>query len=130
MASKKAVGNIIGARFVKMDAADGTILQSGAGEEIFGVSNPGSRLLPLSGWDDGLVAISGENVHVYCLPEDRDCFLECNGTVAPGDKLKSGALGIGVVTTTPQDIIGAIVEENATANQLPRVRLLPPGTRL
>lgn len=131
MASKVANGNITPSRFVKLDASvDGKVLICGAGEQIYGVSQEGTRRAPLSGWDDGYAAVAGENVRVYASPEDKDCFLEVDGTTAVGDKLKSGALGIGVVTTSADDTIGAIAEEAGSANQLIRVRLLPAGTKL
>ena len=131
MASKLANGNITPSRFVKLDATvDGRVLLCGAGEQTFGVSQEGSRRAPLTGWDDGFAAIAGEGLRVYAAPEDRECFLEVAGTTAVGDKLKSDANGLGVVTTTANDSIGGIAEEAATANQLCRVRLLMPGTNL
>lgn len=131
MASKVAAGNITPSRFVKLDtSADGKVSQCGAGEQTFGVSQEGTRKAPLSGWDDGYAAIAGENVRVYSAPEDVYCFLEVAGVTSPGDKLKSDGSGLGAVTTSANDHIGAVAEEAATANQLCRVRLLPPGTKL
>jgi hypothetical protein len=133
MASKLAAGNISPSCFVKLlttAGGDGQVLQATAGDQTFGISQAGSRRAPLSGWDDGYCAILGENLRVYCTPEDNYCFLVVAGTTAPGDKLKSDANGNGVVTTTANDSIGAVSEENATALQLCRVRLLPPGTKL
>lgn len=131
MASKVANGNITPSRFVKLDTTvDGKVLQAGAGDMIFGVAQEGTRLAPLSGWDDGYAAKAGENIRVYAAPEDKDCFLEIAGTTSVGDKLKSDGSGLGVVTTTANDNIGAIADEAGTANQLIKVRLLMSGTKL
>jgi hypothetical protein len=133
MASKVANGNISCSVFVKLDATagnDGKVLQASTGDQTFGISQTGSRRLPLSGWDDGFAAVAGENLRVYCNPEDMYAWLVVAGTTAPGDKLKSDSSGFGVVTTTANDNIGAEAEENATALQLCKVRLLPAGTKL
>lgn len=130
MASKVAAGNIAPSIFVKEDTADGKVLASGAGEIIYGISQEGSRNAPLTGRDDGYCAIAGENLRVYKNPEDKDCFLTVGGTVAPGDKLKADASGFGVATTSANDNIGAVAEENGTVGMLIRVMPLPPGTKL
>ena len=60
MASRVATANIRLSRFVKLASSDGKVTECGAGEQIFGVSQEGSRLAPLSGWDDGYAAIADE----------------------------------------------------------------------
>lgn len=106
--TKVAGGNVAPSRFVKLDVSNkGKVLQAGAGEMVFGISQEGTRNIPYSTLDDGFAAIAGENLRIYG-PGDNGMMLELGGTVAVGDRLKSDANGKGVATTTANDEVGAI----------------------
>ena len=62
--SRVANGNIAPCRAVKLDSttAGGKVLQCGAGDKAFGISQPESRNPPYSTLDDGYCAIAGENL--------------------------------------------------------------------
>lgn len=105
--SKLPHGNIPPSRFVKLDSTAGVVV-SGAGEEIWGISQPSTRNLALTGWDDGYAGIDGDPPINIFGPGDDEAPLELGGTVAVGDRLKSGTLGVGVVADTDKDKAGAI----------------------
>lgn len=113
-----ANGNIQPSRFVKLDASAtttvGKVIICGAGDKPVGISGQGSRNAPYSSLDDGYHAIAGENCRVYT--EGEVCWVESGGVFAQGDRLKSGALGVAVVTTTTQETYGAIALENSTGS--------------
>ncbi len=124
--SLKANGNVPPARFVKPDTSgDGLVLVAGAGERCLGISQPGTRRTPYSGLDDGFAAIAGEDLQVFGVGERP--MLELGGTVAFGDRLKSGALGVGVVTTTNLDEWGAIALAAGVSGQLIQVEVVQFG---
>lgn len=119
--SKIAGGNIAPSRFVKLDTTVGQAVQCGAGEAIFGISQPSTRRLALSGWDDGYAAISGENINIIG-PGDDEAHLELGGTVTHGQYIKSDADGKGVAGTSDKDNIGAQALESGTSGKLIRVK--------
>lgn len=126
--SKVANGSISPSRFVRLDTtADGKVLQSGAGERIFGISQEGTRNVPGSGlgMDDGFAAKIGENIRIYG-PGDMGAMLELGGTVVVGARLKADANGAGVSTTTADDEIGAIAIVAGTSGQVVPVQLVEP----
>ena len=118
MASFRANGSIAPSRFVKTDtsAADGHVVQCGAGDKIVGISQEGTRRAPLDGWDDGFCAKAGEGLQVY-TPYDCDyCWLETGAAVTRDDLLKADANGKGVTTTTENDEVGAVAMETASGS--------------
>lgn len=117
--TKVATSNIAPSVFVKLSTTlDGRVTQCGAGDKIYGISQPGERNLPYTGLQDGFAAIAGENLMIYGPGSDKDVLLKLGGTVAPGDRLKSDANGLGVVTTTPADEVGAIAQEVGLSGQI------------
>lgn len=106
--SKLPAGNIAPCRFVKLGTTAGTILQCGANEQIWGISGPGTRRAPLSGWDDGYAGISGDGAINVVGPGDDEALLDLGGTVTYGAFLKSDANGKGVAGSSDKDVCGAI----------------------
>lgn len=124
--SKVAAGSISPSRFVKTAGqADGKCAQCGAGDQIYGISQTGTRNTPYGSLDDGFAAIAGENVRIYGPPQ-KDVMLQVAGTVFDGDRLKSDANGMGVTTTTANDEVGAIASANGVAYQLIPVQCIGP----
>lgn len=120
--TKVANGNIAPSRFVKLDStADNRALQCGANEAPWGISQPSTRRLALSGWDDGYAAIAGEMLTI-AGPGDDEALLELGGTVAHGDHLKSDANGKGVAGNANLDKVGAIALQAGTSGKLIRVK--------
>lgn len=115
--SKLPGGNVRPSRFVKLQA-DNTVVESGAGEEIWGISQPSTRRAPLAGWDDGFAGVSGDGAINIFGPGDDEAPLELGGTVAAGDHIKSGAGGVGVAATVDKDKVGAIALRAGTSGQI------------
>ena len=125
--TKVANGNITPARFVKLDVtADGRVLQAGAGEQIYGISQAGTRNTPYSTLDDGFAAIAGENLKIFG-PPDKEIMLELGGTVVRGDRLKSDASGRGLATVIALDEVGAIAAASGVLGELIPVQCIPPA---
>lgn len=124
--SKVAGGDIRPSRFVKLDdTADGVVLECNAGDQIYGISQPGTRNTPLDGLDDGNAAIAGENLNIYGPPE-KEVMLEIGtGGCVPGDRLASDADGKGVVATT--DEYGAIASMAGANGEIIPVQCVPPA---
>lgn len=124
--SKVANGNIAPARFVKIDTtADGKVLQCGAGDQVYGVSQPGTRRTPYGSLDDGFAAIAGENLQIYGLGE-KEIMLELGGAVTRGDRLKADANGKGVTTTSANDEVGAVAMASGASGDLVPVEVIGP----
>jgi hypothetical protein len=124
-----AGGNILPYSFVKLSTtATGQVLQAGSGDNVFGVSMPGTRNAPFPGLDDGYAAIAGENIRVFTAEDPADeCYLKVDAAYNPGQLLKPGTNGIGTATTADKDIAGAIVmAASSAANQTIRVRVIAP----
>jgi hypothetical protein len=119
MTSFSAGGDIYPNRFVKL-STNGLVLQCGAGEKAYGISQKGTRRSPYVD-TSGKAAASGEPVGVY----DRDgesCLLEIVAAVStPGLFLKSDADGKGTPITADQDDYGAIALQSGAAGDLIRV---------
>lgn len=114
--TKKAAGNIIPARFVKMGATDGACLQAGATDVPIGVSGAGTRNTPYSTLDDGFHAISGENTLIY--GENEKCMLECGAAVTVGAFLKPSTNGVAIPVASNNDVYGARAEMAGSSGQL------------
>lgn len=132
--SKVANGNIKPYRFVRLDTtATGRVVQAGAGEKIWGVSQKGTRLPPLSdgiiSLDDGYAAIAGESLNIFGPGEGGMEVLVMCGTVAvtAGDRLKSGTDGEAITTVTDTQEVGAIALRSAVSGELVPVQLIFPA---
>ena len=105
--SKLPGGNVRPSRFVVLQT-NNTIVESGAGANVWGISQASTRHVALAGWDDGFAGILGDGAINVFGPGDDECALVLGGTVAVGDRLKSGAAGVGITTVTVGDAVGAI----------------------
>jgi hypothetical protein len=121
--SKVPAGDIPPARFVKLGTVPGTILVCGADESMWGISQPGTRRFPLSGFDDNLAGKAGDGAINVIGPGDDEALLELGGAVAFGQALKSGAGGVGVAATGDKDKIGAIALAAGVSGQ--RIKVKP-----
>src|SRR4051812_42079914 len=120
--SKIANGNVPPCRFVKLDTSnEGRVVVSGAGEEIWGISQPYERRHTLL--SDGYAAIAGENLNVIG-PGDDEALLDIgSGGCTVGDRLKAGTLGVGVTAGSDKDKCGAIALTTAVSGE--RIRVKP-----
>lgn len=126
--SRKANGNIAPSRFVKVDTSgDELVAQAGAGEDIFGISQAGTRRVPYGALDDGYAAIAGEDLEVFSIGEV--CLLELGGTVTAGARLKADSNGKGVTASSDADYYGAIAEVSGIAGDLIQVKVMPHSQR-
>ena len=126
-----ANGDIYPCRFVKLDPADGRVLQCLAGDLPIGVSQEGTRRSPYMDTAPlGRAAAAGEPVLVYTLGERA--LLQVNGTVTPELRLKADANGMGIAVASPSvDAYGGIALFNGAAGKLIEVLVDPgnmPGT--
>ena len=118
-----AAGNISPSRFVKYDSAVGKVVANATATTLpTGVSGEWTRNTPLTGYDDGYHAISGENCRVYC--DNEECWLELGGTVTYGDKLIASTAGVGITSVTDKDAYGAIALQSGVSGQLIRVKVI------
>ena len=116
--SRVANGNIAPSRFVKLDTtAEGFVLQCGAGDQIYGISQPGTRNAPYGALDDGFAAIKGNTLSIYGPPE-KDVPLELGASVTRGQYLKADVNGKGIATAAATDIAGAIALDSGSAGDL------------
>ena len=124
-ASYFANGDIYPSRFVKLDPADGKVVQCLAGDLPFGISQEGTRRSPYVD-PSGKAAAAGEPVLVYTLGERA--LLQVNGTVTPELRLKADANGMGIPVVSPStDNYGGFAQLNGAAGKLIEV-LIDPGT--
>ena len=122
--SKKASGNITPYSFVKTyTSADNTVALAGAGEQIFGISQPSTRRTPYSSLDDGYAAIDGEDLDVFSVGEV--CLLRIAGTITPGTRLKSDASGFAVAVASNNDEYGAVALGSGVSGELIMVQVTP-----
>ncbi len=119
----RAGGPIRKSRFVKIDStADSTVLESGAGDEVFGISAEFSRDVPRDDIVSGVdAAIEDDFVRVY--GEADVTLLELGATVTADQNLKSDATGRGVPITGITDESGAIAFEAGVEDDLIRVQV-------
>jgi hypothetical protein len=120
--SKFPGGDIAPCRFVKLGSVVGTVLQCGAGEDIYGISPAPTRNLAVAGWDDGLAGKSGDGAMNVIGPGDDAALLELGGTVTFGQRLKSDADGKGVAATLDKERAGAIALAAGTSGMLIKVK--------
>jgi hypothetical protein len=114
-----AGGTIRPSRFVIGDSSnDNRVLESGAnGEQLVGVSQPGSNTVPLSDLVSTTNAATvGQPVKVYGLGDF--CLIEAGAAVTRFSLLKSDSVGRGVdiaTSGTTQQFYGALALEDASA---------------
>lgn len=118
-----ASGNISPSRFVTKSASSGEpiVTQAGSNVLVWGISQPSTRYVPLTGLDDGYAAIAGETLNVFGEGAD-ECLLEIAGTIIAGQPIKSDSNGKGVVADTDKDHVGAIAVESGVSGELIRVK--------
>lgn len=122
-----ASGSVAPCRFIKQDTSnEGYVLAAGAGDLPFGVSQPGTRLPPIDGFDDGFAATQNTaSLTVYTAQDE--CWLEIGAAVTNGDYLKPSTNGVGITASSADNIYGAIALQAGTASgQLIRVRVTGP----
>jgi hypothetical protein len=128
-ASYFANGDIYPARFVKLDPADGKVVQCLAGDLPFGISQEGTRRSPYLD-ATGRAAAAGDQLAVYTLGERA--ILQVNATVTPQTRLKADANGMGIPVVSPStDAFGGYCQWNGAAGKLVEVLIDPgnmPGT--
>ena len=128
-ASFFANGDIYPCRFVKLDPADGKVVQCLAGDLPFGISQEGTRRSPYVD-PSGKAAAAGEPLAVYTLGERA--LLQVNGPVTPELRLKADANGMGIAVASPSvDAYGGIALFNGAAGKLIETLVDPgnmPGT--
>lgn len=121
--SKKCGGNVEPSRFVKLGTDDTvTHATSATADLIWGISQPHTRRLALSGWDDGYAGISGGPPINIFGPGDDACMLELVGTVTIGASLTCSTAGKGIATTTDKDHIGAIALQAGVSGDIIKVK--------
>ncbi len=115
-----AGGTIRPSRFVIGDSSnDNRVTESGAnGEQLLGVSQPGTNRVPLSDLvSTSNAAVDGEPLKVYG-PGDF-CLIEAGDAITRFRKLKADSVGRAVVVATSgttQQFYGAIALEDAAAS--------------
>lgn len=125
----QANGNIYPSRFVKLDGSvNNAVLQAGANDVIFGVSQEGTRTAPIPD-ASAYAAIQYENVRVYTAMQT--CRLQLGATVTTERRLKSDADGKGtpvVGGTNSHENWGAMAVEAGSANEFAEVLVVGPMT--
>jgi hypothetical protein len=91
-----ASGDINPSRFVSKSGAF-TVAQCGAGAVAVGISQEGSKAVPLPG-ASSLAASSGDPLAVYA--DNESCLLEAGAAYSAGAYLKSDSTGRGVTAST------------------------------
>lgn len=94
-----AGGNIAPRTFIKLDTTTvGQVLACGAGDQIIGVAQQGQRDTPgLTGSDTAIAAKANDELDAF--GEGDVAEVDCGGTVAIGDWVKSDASGKAVTHT-------------------------------
>lgn len=113
-----AASNVKPSRFVKRTSSSGepVLLACGANESPWGISQPSTRRMALSGWDDGYAAVPGEMLNVYG-PGDDECLLVLGADCSAGDYLKSDATAAGVPAGSNRDAVGAQAKVDGKSGQ-------------
>lgn len=115
--SKLPGGNVLPSIFVKLQS-DNTVVACGAGEDMWGISQPSTRRMALSGWDDGYAGIAGSPPINIFGPGDDEAPLRLGGTVTAGQRIKSDASGYGVAATSDKDKAGAIALRSGVSGDI------------
>jgi len=115
--SKFPGGTIRPARFVIL-GTDNRVTESGANGDVWGISTSAVRNSSLVGLDDGNAGIAGDPPMNIFGPDNDSARLELGGTVTIGQKIRSGAAGVGIAATADRDQIGAIAQESGVSGDL------------
>lgn len=110
--SKLAGGNVTPRRIVKLNTSGRAVQAAARTDNLYGIAQPSTRRLALSGLDDGFAAVDGEMLNIFG-PGDDECELELGGTVAIGDYITSDANGKGIKADTDKDSVIAMVDKHA-----------------
>jgi hypothetical protein len=129
-----AGANIYPCTIVKLSTVTGEtgkVLQAGAGDTPYGVSQAGTRNAPLTSLNDGYCGSAGEVIRVYTAADPEDMpYIQVDAAYAQGQTIKPGTNGIGTATTADGDIyIGILMEASTVANQLVQIRVTGPQYR-
>lgn len=124
-----AGGTIGPSRFVKIStAADHTLLQSGAADPSYGISQVGMLNTPgLLGSDLTIAANATDQIQVY--PFGCIAPILCAGTVTAGAFVKSDANGEAVAASSG-NVASGIMVEAGSAGIMSLCKVLPPGTKM
>lgn len=101
--SKRPGGNVPPSRIVKLQTDDTVVIAETAASLLYGISQPSTRRLALSGWDDGYAGVSGDGAINIFGPGDDACMLDIGGTVTIGAYLTATTGGKGIASTTDKD---------------------------
>lgn len=119
--SKIAGGNVSPSRIVKLQTDDTVVHAAAASDALYGISQPSTRRMALSGWDDGYAAISGEPVNIFG-PGDDECELELGGTVSIGSYITATTNGKGVAATSDKDKVIAQAMQAGVSGDIIKVK--------
>ncbi len=127
--SAVANGNIFPMTIVKLDTSAGNtgkVLQAGAGDVPYGISQQGTRNAPFPGLDDGYAAIAGETLRVYTPADPEDMpLVQVDAAYAQGTLIKPSTNGIGTTASADGDYyIGRLAEASTAANQLVQIMVI------
>lgn len=117
-------------RAVKQDTSNpGYVLHAGAGERAIGISQNGTRLPPISGYDDGYAAV--QNVESICVYEMGDeCWAEAGAAITNGDLLKPSTAGVLITSSSDGDqYIAQALQSASASGELILVKVLGPSYR-
>lgn len=99
-------GDVLASTFVKLDTTtEGYCLQSGSGDESFGVSGPETHIMSITiqgtNLDDGKAGVSGgPAIKIYGPGSSKIPLRVIDGTGSIGARLVPDASGYGTVTTS------------------------------
>lgn len=120
--SKRPGGNVSPSRIVKLQADDTVVHASAASDLLYGISQPSTRRLALSGWDDGYAGVSGDGAINIFGPGDDNCPLEIGGTVTIGAYITATTDGKGVASTTDKDHVIAQAMQAGVSGDIIKVK--------
>ncbi len=109
-------------RFVYRDTTDGKWLQCSTTQLIEGVSQAAARRIDAL-VATGYAAIAGEPLTIHTLGDEPQIELE--GTVTPGQLLKSGTTGKASAATSNADLYGGQVYDNGVSGEFVKMRVMP-----
>lgn len=124
--SKLPGEDIEASSFVKLDPTNtGYVLQCGAGDTPYGISQPATRRIALDDYDSSLCGKLGDPaINIYGPTSDTGVLMRLGGTVANGNFLKPNADGFAVAATTDKDAYGAIAMSDGVAGELIPVQVI------
>lgn len=127
MFTARANGTIAPASFVKLDTAGpNLVVQAGAGEAAFAISQVGQKRAPgLAGSDVAVAAAAGDVIQLFGMGDV--CLLQADGTGwDEGQPIKVGASGGVGTVATGTEIVCAHAIQAAAANEQALVQICAP----